>query len=259
MKLNESKVKKINQLGFIFGHTDYIKLRRAAPKMKTLLELCLEEAKNFIPTIVLLVVLVSFEFKIKLPLWMDKCPVPITYDIPIEPHTFDVFSYPEFNVKRQQLEPRLIDPSHVLTNLRVHATQKGILGCNPKAFLRVSEVDNNLLSTGLIVPPLQDQQSVPFARKIFSSAVEEVMRRNGDFKEAELVKNVRNWYDACNKHGLSVTQRIQHLLDMHNYLMEFYNPQEFPMNSSYVCKLPATTFQSIMQNISTRIQLYHLS
>ena len=190
---------------------------------------------------------------------MDKSPVPITYDIPVEPHTFDVFSYPEFNVKRQQLEPRIIDPSHVLTNLRVHATQKGILGCDPKAFLWVSEADNNILSRGLIVPPLQDQQSILFARKVFSTAVEEIMWKNGDVKEAELIKYVRNWYDACNERGLSVSQRITNLVDMHNYLMKYYTPDEFPMNTSYISNLPSTTFQSIMHNISTRIQLYHLS
>ena len=115
MKLNESKVKKINQLGFIFAHTDYISPRKPVPKMKPLVELCLHEAKNFIPTSVLRVALATFDFRIKLPLWMDKSTVPITYEIPVEPHTFDVFSYPEFSFKCQQLEPRVIDPSHVLT------------------------------------------------------------------------------------------------------------------------------------------------
>ena len=146
IKLNASKVKKVNQLGYILGHTDFITPNRAAPKMKPLLELALDEAKHFVPSDVLRVALATFEFRIKLPLWMDKSSVPISYAIPVEPHNFDVFSYPEFNLKRQQLEPRIIDPSHVLTNLRVHATQKGILGCDPKAFLRVSEHDNNILS-----------------------------------------------------------------------------------------------------------------
>ena len=190
---------------------------------------------------------------------MDRSPVPTSYEIPIEPSSFDVFSYPEYNLKRQQIEPRIIDPSHVLTNLRVHATQKGILDCDPKAFLRVSETDNDVLSRGLLVQPIADQQSVPFARRIFSKNVEDIMRTNGDVKEANLVQYIRNWYDACNERGLSVTQRIRHLVDMHNYLMGFYDAEKFPMNTSYVCNVPSTTFQSIMQNISTRIHLYHLS
>ena len=91
MKLNEPKVKKINQLGFIFANTDYISPRKPVPKMKPLVELCLHEAKNFVPTSVLRVALATFDFWIKLPLWMDKLTVPITYEIPVESHTFDVF------------------------------------------------------------------------------------------------------------------------------------------------------------------------
>ena len=121
-------------------------------------------------------------------------------------------------------------------------------------------MDNNVLSRGLIVgQPLLDQQSVPFARKVFSKDVEAIMHQNGDVKEANLVELIRNWYDACNEHSISVSNCITYLIDMHNYLMKFYNPQHFPMNTSYVAKLAATTFQSIMQNISTRIHLYHIS
>ena len=228
--------------------------------MKTLQELASDEIKLSVPVEVLRVALAQFDFRIILPFWTERCPLPISYEIPIEPHSFEVFSYPEFNVRRQQLEPRIIDPSHILTNLRVHATQRGIMGCDPKAFLRVSDVDNNVLSRGLLVgDPILDQQSVPFARRIFSSEVEDIMKRNGDVKEANLVKLIRNWYDACNECAISVSDRITYLLDMHNFLMEFYQPEYFPMNTSYVHNLPATTFQSIMQNISTRIHLYHLS
>ena len=73
------------------------------------------------------------------------------------------------------------------------------------------------------------------------------------------MKHIRNWYDACNERGLTSRERISHLVDMHKYLMKSYDPEHFPMNTSYVCHLPSTTFQSIMQNISTRIHLYHLS
>ena len=259
IKLNDQKLRKANQLGFIFGHIDLIQPKKRAPKMKSLLDLSLDCAKTYVPTAVLRVALATFHFRIKLPMWMDRSPVPISYELPIEPSSFDVFSYPEYNLKRQQVEPCIIDPSHILTNLRVHATQKGILHCDPKAFLRVSETDNDVLSRGLIVQPIADQQSVPFARRIFSKDVEKIMRKNGDVKEAKLVEFIRNWYDACNERGLSVTQRITHLIDMHNYLMGFYDPEKFPMNTSYVCNLPSTTFQSIMHNISTRLHLYHLS
>ena len=67
---------------------------------------------------------------------------------------------------------------------------KDFLGCDPKAFQCVSAADNTVLSKGLLIEPLQDKQFVAFALKVFSSAVEQTMRNNGDMKEAELVKNV---------------------------------------------------------------------
>ena len=138
MKLNVSKLQKANQLVFILGHTDFIGPKKSKPKMKSLVDLMLDELKSSVPVDVLHVALAQFDFHMKLPLWMDKLPLPMCYEIPIDPGTFDVFSYPEFNLRRQQLEPRIINPSHVLTNLRLHATQKGILGCDPNAFVRVS-------------------------------------------------------------------------------------------------------------------------
>ena len=78
-------------------------------------------------------------------------------------------------------------------------------------------------------------------------------------KEAELVKNIRNWYDACNKHGLQLTERIKYLINMNNCMFSFYDSSYFPMNTTHVKGLPSTTFQSILQNISTRLQLYSLS
>ena len=191
--------------------------------------------------------------------WLNNSPVPVTAELPIPPYEFDIFSYPDISTSRSQVENRVIDPSHCLTNLRVHATTKGFFGCDPKAFQRVSAADNNVLSKGLLVEPLQDKQSVSFALKVFSSAVEQTMRINGDMKEAELVKHVRNWYAACNDRGIPVTERLKSFVAMNNYMLSFYKPQHFPMSATHVCGLPSVTFQAILQNISTRIQLYSLS
>ena len=191
--------------------------------------------------------------------WLNSSPVPVTLQIPVEPHEFDIFSYPRILTSRSQVESRVIDPSHCLTNLRVHATMKGFFGCNPKAFHRVSAADNNVLSKGLIVQPLEDKQSVSFALKVFSSDVEQTMPNNGDMKEAELVKNVHNWHSACNDRGLPVTEHISYFVAMNNYMLSFYKPRHFPMSTTHVCGLPCITFQAILQNISMRIQLYSLS
>ena len=135
IKLNASKLIKVNQLGFILGHTDVITPKKSKPKLLSLKDLAVQKLKESVPSDVLKVALASFDFAIKLPLWMDKCPLQMSYNIPLESSNFDVFSYPEYCATRQQIEPRVIDPSHILTNLHLHTTQKGILNCNPKAFL----------------------------------------------------------------------------------------------------------------------------
>ena len=227
--------------------------------MDSLRNLCEFEIKRSVPEDVMRVGLASWKFKLDLDIWLNNSPVPITLDIPVAPYTFDIFSYPDISESRSQEESRIIDPSHCLTNLWLHAMQKGFFGCDPKAFLRVSEADNNVLNKAFLVQPVPDKQSVPFAERVFSAEVEQIMRNNTDMKEAELVKHIHNWYDACNKCGLQLTERIKYLINMNNYMLSFYDSSYFPMNTTHVKGWPSTTFQAIVQNISTRLQLYSLS
>ena len=67
---------------------------------------------------------------------------------------------------------------------------KGFFGCDPNTFKHVSATDNTVLNKALLVEPLEDKQSVPFALKVFSSDVEQTMHNNGAMKEAELVKHI---------------------------------------------------------------------
>ena len=242
------------------GHTK----RHFPPKQKriflqSLAFLCEFEIKRSVPENVISVGLAHWKFNLDLNKWLDSSPVPVTMKIPVEPYTFDLFSFPDISLSRSLVESRIIDPSHCLTNLRVHATQKGFFGCDTKAFWKVAESNNSILNKAFLIDPIPDKQSVPFAERVFSSKVEQAMRNNGDMTEAELVKHIRNWYGACNKRGLRLTERIKYLVAMNNYMLSFYDPEYFPMNTTHVKGLPATTFQAILQNVSTRLQLYILS
>ena len=131
--------------------------------------------------------LASWKFKLDLDQWINNSPLPITLEIPVAPFTFDIFSYPAILESRSQVESRIIDPSHCLMNLRLHATQKGFFGCDHKAFISISEADNNVFNKAFLMEPIPDKQSVPFAERVFSSEVEKIMRNNADMNEAELV------------------------------------------------------------------------
>ena len=98
--------------------------------MDTLKNLCEFEVKRSVPKDVMRVGLASWKFKLDLDKWLNNSPVPITLDIPVASYTFDIFSYPNISECRSQVESRIIDPSHCLTNLRLHATQKGFFGCD---------------------------------------------------------------------------------------------------------------------------------
>ena len=123
----------------------------------------------------------------------------------------------------------------------------------------MSKYNNDILSAGLVHQPLLDKQSVAFAEQVFSKNVSDAMSTLGYHNEAKLVTYVCNWFHACNKRGLTVEKRIEYLIDIHNYFMEFYEPKTYPMSCTHVRGLPSTMFQSILQNVSLRIILYHLS
>ena len=260
VKPKMKKLTKANFLGHVLGHYYwYIPPCKKVKDMATLSAICRQEVVCFVPEDVMQVGLALWTLCYDLEDWLNSSPVLVTLQIPAEPHEFDILSYPEISTSRSQVESRVIDPSHCLMNLQEHATMKGFFGCDPKAFHRVSTADNNVLSKGLIVQPLEDKQSVSFALKVFSSDVEQTMHNNGDMKEAELVKNVRNWYSACNDRGLLVTECISYFVAMNNYMLFFYKPRLFPMSTTHACGLPSITFQAVLQNILTRIQLYSLS
>ena len=260
IKPKMKKLTKANFLGHVLGHYKrYLPSRKKMKEMQTLASICRDEVVRSVPEDVMWVGLALWTLRYDIQDWLNKSPVPITFDLPVPPHEFDIFSYPDMSIARSQVESKIIDPSHCLTNLHVHATMKGFFGCDPKAFQHISTADNNVLSKGLLVEPLQDKQSIPFALKVFSSAVEQTMHNNGDIKEAELVKHVHNWYSACNDRGITVTEHLRSFVAMNNYMLSFYKPRLFPMSTTHVCGLPSVTLQAILHNISTRIQLYALS
>ena len=256
----DNKIDKANVLGYLMGHWDRVQLKRPKMKcMKTLHEICWDEIMINVPINVLRVASAEWTFNICFPKWLRKSPVPIQYEVPCDYDEYNIFAYPEVNVHRNEIEPRLIDPSHCLTNMRVHATTKSIFNRNCEAFKAVSKYNNSILSAGLVHEPLLDKQSVPFAQQVFSKMVSDAMTTLGYHNEAKLVTHVRNWFDACNERGLTVEKRIEYLIDIHNYFMEFYEPKTYPMSCSHVKGLPTTTFQSILQNVSLRIILNLLS
>ena len=163
-------------------------MRRPKMKsMKTLREICWDEIDTNVPTNVLRVAGAKWIFAMCFQKWLGCSPVAVQYKVPSEYEKYNIFAYPEFNRERKKVEPRLIDPSHCLTNMRVYATTKKVFDCNPEAFKAVSKYSNDVLSAGLVHQDMLDKQSVPFAQQVFSKEVSDTMSKLGFHKEAKLV------------------------------------------------------------------------
>ena len=255
------KIDRVNAVAYLLGHTDtvYPKGKKLAV-MLPLRVMCHIKIKNEVPLNVIKVGCAEWLFDLLLPKWLERSPVPVVYKVPSNYHSdYSIFSYPEYNRHRSQIEPRVIDPSHILTNLRLHATTKGFFGLNSTAFQDVAKERSDILNLALVQEPIADKQNVPFAQKVFSESVELELCKLGYLNEAFLVRTVRNWYNACNERGLTVETRLEYMLDMDTYLSEHYACKNYPMNLTHVDGLPSTTYQALRHNICTRIQLYSLS
>ena len=63
---------------------------------------------------------------------------------------FKLLCHPEFSVRCNQVEPRTLDPTHMLTNLRTHICKSGFDFFDKESLIRVSEKDKDLLPRPMI-------------------------------------------------------------------------------------------------------------
>ena len=54
--------------------------------------------------------------------WESNSSIPITYKFKGSDRKHTIYAYPEYSTERKQKEPRLLDPTHLLTYMRVHIT-----------------------------------------------------------------------------------------------------------------------------------------
>ena len=132
------------------------------------------------------------------------------------------------------------------------------MGIHPQAWRKVAEEerDNNTgLSLELVVE-LRDKQSNAYAQTTFGRSVEEVMQQNGDYTEANWCRLIRQWHAAVDEAGMSIDNRIGHLLEMRNYLLPYLRIGHFPPPGGYVGDLSIAQYEGILCNIDRRLQLY---
>ena len=172
----------------------------------------------------------------------------------------EYFSYPEFCPVQQQMEPRTFDFTHILTNMRCQILTQGFDFCKKHHFEMLCKERPDILSMALVYDKI-DTQNAFTAMKMFRYSVQRWMQQQEFSETAHFIRLVRNWHDACNRRGLSADTRVRYLSEMHEFLTKGMNfncvPFQYP--NRYIRGMTWQTYEALLQNISTRLQLYYLS
>ena len=204
--------------------------------------------------------------------WESNSSIPIMYNFKGLNRKHTMYAYPEYSTERKQNEPRLLDPTHLLTNMRVHATTKNMVESQANAFLQVSKFNNDVLDRA-IMEDLMDKQSSKIAMKVFSKEVEDAMvlleaedekkemqkpksERRQIVRTSKFVKVMRNWCLACDACGYTPRQRVHMMRDLYDLLMKDVDFTQYPPPSTHIKGIPIVMYEGILQNISLHIAMY---
>ena len=139
---------------------------------------------------------------------------------------FQLFCYPEFSEQKKQLEPRTLDFSHVLSNIRMHISRHGYDFCKMEHFLELCSERPDILSHS-IVEDQADPQNVFTAIKFFSLPVQCYMLSKGYTETAHFIKLIRNWFRACNERGIKANERVEYWYNTYEFLTRGVNFKQY--------------------------------
>ena len=89
--------------------------------------------------------------------------------------------------------------------------------------------------------------------------VQRELQHNGDLREANFVRQVRNWFEACDEQEIDAYTRMKHLNEFSDFLAELIEWEEMPPPINYIKGMPVPTYEALMQGITTRLQLFSLT
>ncbi|KAH3805400.1 hypothetical protein DPMN_133703 [Dreissena polymorpha] len=116
-------------------------------------------------------------------------------------------------------------------------------------------MDDTIISKA-IVYDLIDKRNNAYAKRTFSSDVENAMRSLGYDSEADFCKLVRQWYQAEDMPGLSALERCKRRQAFKDYLLRDVDFSVYPPPGKYIKGFPKVMFEGFVQRIDTTIQLY---
>ncbi len=136
------------------------------------------------------------------------------------------FCVPEFREKRQRIELKVWDSTHLLMNLRRVVCSPGTNNLKRNAWLRAAD-DPLVKLKRQMVEDLPDKQEIGFALLTYASDVEEAMKREGFHNEANFCRLVRNWWYAEDEPGLSAKTSVKFRLELRDFFLQDVNFKNF--------------------------------
>ena len=90
---------------------------------------------------------------------MQEAKILLTVTIPRKlaqkpPVDFQIFCFPEYSEEREQLEPRILDYSHILMNMQMHLSKTGYNFCKGEHFVELGQERPDILSQAIVVHKL---------------------------------------------------------------------------------------------------------
>ena len=195
--------------------------------------------------------------------WIEDCPINLLGYVPdiYSNHVlFPMFSYPEYNKKRKQIEHCTLDYTHILTNMKTHILTKGYEFCPKEHFQELARLKPDLLSRPLVFDNI-NQQNAYSAIAMFSMPVQNFLEEKGHSESAKFVQLVHEWHSTCDTRGLRADVRVTLLYNMYCFLTQDidFNRFPFPLTGGYWWGMPVQTYKALLQNICTCIQLYNIA
>ena len=196
---SDPKAKKIDTILYLFGAQDF--MDSSVKKVKSLKKMCESIVSDFDLLILQCVYAKCYHVK-NLMLWQKRATVKMSSYVPVLGADYPFFSFPEFSSKCNQLEPRTMDYTHMLMNIRSLICRKGFEGVCTEPFNKISMEHPSIISRGLVMGAL-DKQSAEYVLTLFSENVEKQLIKDKAFNEAHFVKIFRNCHRACDECGMN--------------------------------------------------------
>ena len=193
--------------------------------------------------------------------WEMRCPINMKLLIPsFGDSTIDVvdsFCYLQYSHLRKLVKFATLDYMHIPTNMRGHILKNSYDFCKREHFREIADDKLDLLSSAFVYDII-DQQCAAKALQMFSLEVKTYLKDRGHHESAEFVHLVWCWHAACDQCGTCADYRVASFYEMYSFLTKDCNFDHFP---SQFCHrnykgVPIQTFEALLQNITTHIQLY---